>query len=102
MGTAEVLSEKETSECPQIVGQGETQRAQYVKLSLVGSPLQYHGIEVLLKSYDSIIRIPQMAVRVQLDDQTLNQSKSHPRLPKTSQYKVLLYLLPFGCNSDVK
>jgi len=30
-----------------------------------------------------------MAVRVQLDDQTSNQSKSHPRLPKTSQYKVL-------------
>ena len=32
----------------------------------------------------------------------LRQLKAHPRLPNTSQYKVLLYLLPFGRNSNVK
>ena len=32
----------------------------------------------------------------------LRQSKTHPRLPTISQHKVLLYLLPFGQNSNVK
>ena len=31
-----------------------------------------------------------------------HESKAYPWLPNTSQYKVLLYLLPFGRNSDVK
>ena len=32
----------------------------------------------------------------------LYQSKAHPRLPNTSHYKILLYLPPFGGNSNVK
>ena len=37
-----------------------------------------------------------------LGDRDLYQSKAHPRLPNTSQYKVLLYLLQFGRNYIVK
>ena len=32
----------------------------------------------------------------------LHQSKARPQLPKTSQNKVLLYLPPYGSNSNVK
>ena len=31
-----------------------------------------------------------------------HQSKAQPRLPNTFQYIVLLYLPPFGCNSNIK
>ena len=32
----------------------------------------------------------------------LHQSTAHPRLPNTSEYEALLYLSPFGRNSNVK
>ena len=37
-----------------------------------------------------------MGVRGVLGCWDLYQSKAHPRLPHISQYKVLLYLTPFG------
>ena len=41
-------------------------------------------------------------IRGALSGWRLCQSKAHPRLPNSSQYKVLLYLPPFGRNSNVK
>ena len=41
-------------------------------------------------------------VRGKLGGRELRQLKVHPRCPNTSQHKVLLYLLPFGCNFNVK
>ena len=43
-----------------------------------------------------------MGVKAVLAGWDLHQSKSHPRLPNTSQYKGLLYLPPFCRNSNVK
>ena len=43
-----------------------------------------------------------LGVRGELAPWDLHQSKAHPRFPNTSKYKVLLYLPPYGRNSDVK
>ena len=47
-------------------------------------------------------RSPILDFRVVLGRWDLYQSKAHPQFPNTSQYKVLLYLLPLGRNSNAK
>ena len=48
------------------------------------------------------MRSPILGVRGVSAGWDLHQLKAHTRLRNTSQYKVLLYLLPFGHNSNIK
>ena len=51
--------------------------------------------------YRGVLNSPILGVTVVLAGWDLHQSKTHPRLPSPCQYKVLLYLPPFGLKSNV-
>ena len=58
----------------------------------------YHSIEICRGR----LGIPNLGGLRELGGRELRQSKAHPQLPYTSQYKVLLYPRSFGWNSNVK
>ena len=60
----------------------------------------YYRLDVI---YRGVLRSQILGVRVVLAGWDFHQSKAHPRwLPNTCHYKVLLYLPPFGRNSNVR